>query len=117
MMAIISLAPDVRAVSKETMDPDGLVRNLKDYDLVSDQGKADQSETLQKAIDEVAEQGSGRLVMPMGDLDKTITVQSADKAAVFEVKLPKGEVNMKTWLLDAKDRELSGAYYVDVKLL
>ena len=67
MIAMISLAPDVNAAYKETMDPDGLTKNLQtDFGLVDDNAKTNQSELLQKAINEVSSQGGGRLIMPKG---------------------------------------------------
>ena len=53
----------------------------------------------------------------IGGLDKTIAVRPGDKAAVFEIELPGGDTEMKTWFLDAAGKELCGAYYVDVELL
>ena len=51
----------------ETMDPDGLTKNLKsDYGLVNDNAKANQSEILQKAIDDLAAAGGGRLIVSKG---------------------------------------------------
>ena len=56
-----------RAEYIETMDPSGLTRNLRThYGLVDDDARTNQSETLQKAIDDVAAAGGGRLVMPRG---------------------------------------------------
>jgi len=51
----------------ETMDPDGLTKNMgTDYGLVDDNAAANQSETFQKGIDELAEVGGGRLIVPKG---------------------------------------------------
>ena len=67
MIAIVMLPPTVDAAYKETMDPAGLTRNLKtDYGLVDDNAKSNQSEKLQKAIDEVSEKGGGKLILPKG---------------------------------------------------
>jgi len=52
---------------KEVMDPAGLTKNLKvDFGLVDDGAKADQSETVQRAIDDVGAAGGGRIIMPVG---------------------------------------------------
>ncbi len=51
--------------------------------------------------------------LKIGDYDRTIDVRPTDEAAVFDVNLPRCSVEMKTWLLDANDKELCGAYYVD----
>ena len=66
VVLVTLVALETHARYTETMDPNGLIRNLKDYGLVDDQGKTDQSKKLQQAIDEIAEQGGGRLVMPKG---------------------------------------------------
>ena len=51
----------------ETMNPKGLTKNLKsDYGLADDKAKANQSETFQKAINELAASGGGRLIVPKG---------------------------------------------------
>ena len=53
--------------------------------------------------------------LKIGNFDKTIIVRRADKSAVFEMELPTGETSMKRWLLDAENKQLFGAYYVDVE--
>jgi len=53
---------------RETMDADGLTKNLRsDYGLVDDGARADQSALFQKAIDDVAAKGGGRLIVPKGN--------------------------------------------------
>jgi arylsulfatase len=46
---------------------------------------------------------------------RTTTVGPDDEFAVFDVELPHGAVDMQASLLDAEERELCGAYYVDVE--
>ena len=60
------------AAYKETMNPDGLTKNLKDCDIVDDDGKTNQSDKFQEAIDEIAEQGGGRLqpLNPTPNIDR-----------------------------------------------
>lgn len=53
----------------------------------------------------------------IGCNDKTIKVKPSERAAVFEVTLPTGETEMKTWLLDPAGKELCGAFYVQVEKL
>lgn len=55
--------------------------------------------------------------LKVGSFDQTIPVTMGDKAAVFEVKLPAGQIDLKTWLMDAQGHELCGAFYVDVERL
>ncbi len=67
IIALIALAIPVRAEYKDTMDPNGPVKNLKtDYGLVDDNAQKNQSDTLQKAIDDISAAGGGRLVLPKG---------------------------------------------------
>lgn len=66
VLFVMFIAVDAQAEYTETMDPKGLTRNVKDYGLVDDQGRTDQSSTMQKAVDEVAEQDGGRLILPKG---------------------------------------------------
>ncbi|VGO18294.1 arylsulfatase [Pontiella sulfatireligans] len=56
-----------------------------------------------------------RARLTIGDFDETITVGPADTVAVFEVTLPLGGTEMKTWLLDQQGKELCGAYYAYVE--
>lgn len=58
-----------------------------------------------------------RARLQISTFDETISVKVSDKAALFEVQLPKGETEMKTWLIDKDGNDLCGAYYVDVELL
>lgn len=67
MMAMVVFAPAAKAAYKETMDPDGLTKNMKtDFGLVDDNAKSNQSDLLQKAINELSSQGGGRLIIPKG---------------------------------------------------
>lgn len=56
-----------RAEYKETMEPNGLTKNLvTDFKMVDDNAKGNQSEKLQEAIDRVAKKGGGKLLLPKG---------------------------------------------------
>ena len=56
-----------RAAYRETMNPDGFSKNLKkDFGLVDDNAKKNQSEVLQKAIDMISAKGGGNLFIPKG---------------------------------------------------
>jgi hypothetical protein len=67
MMALLAWTTIVQAAYTETMDPNGLTKNLQsDYGLVDDDARTDQSETFQKAIDDLAAKGGGRLKVPKG---------------------------------------------------
>ena len=37
-----------------------------------------------------------------------------DKAVSFDVRLPAGPVQLQTWFYDSGDREICGAFYVEV---
>ncbi|VGO19663.1 glycoside hydrolase family protein [Pontiella sulfatireligans] len=64
---LAALNVSVKAKYTETMDPNGLTKNAKtDYGLVDDRAKKNQSEVFQKAIDDLAEKGGGRLIVPKG---------------------------------------------------
>lgn len=66
-MALLASTEGTRAAYRETMDPDGPVKNLRDdYGLVDDNAAANQSEIFQKAIDELAAAGGGRIILPKG---------------------------------------------------
>jgi len=56
----------VQARYSETMDPAGLTKNLAEFGIVDDGAEANQSATFQKAIDNLAALGGGRLVIPKG---------------------------------------------------
>ena len=65
--ALIFWATTADARYQETMDPNGFVKNLEsDYGLVDDDAKTNQSALLQKAINDVAAAGGGRLIIPKG---------------------------------------------------
>ena len=53
----------------------------------------------------------------IGEFDKVSDVQPEDKHVAFEVELPAGDIELKTWLLDASGNELCGAYYVQAEKL
>jgi hypothetical protein len=66
-MVLLASTAHTQAAYKETMDPDGPVKNLRDdYGLVDDNAAANQSEIFQKAIDELAAAGGGRIILPKG---------------------------------------------------
>ena len=66
-LALFIFCTEVHAEYKETMDPNGPTKNLhQDFGLKDDGAKTNQSEILQKAIDDVAAAGGGRLVLPKG---------------------------------------------------
>jgi len=65
--ALTACAWTSRAEYKESMNPDGPARNLGlHYGLKDDNAKADQSPIFQKAIDDLASRGGGRLIVPRG---------------------------------------------------
>ncbi|WP_442509217.1 hypothetical protein SH528x_000773 [Novipirellula sp. SH528] len=66
-LVLIASSHLVQAEYTETMDPNGLTKNLKtDYGLVDDDAKNNQSETFRKAIADLAAKGGGRLIVPTG---------------------------------------------------
>ena len=67
IMAMLVMTAVAEGAYEETMDSDGLTMNLKtDFGLVDDGAESNQSERLQKAIDEVSAKGGGRLIVPKG---------------------------------------------------
>ena len=72
IMTMLTMTAISQAAYKETMDPAGLIKNLKDYGIVDDDGKTNQSDKFQKAVDEIAEQGGGRLqhLNPTPNIDR-----------------------------------------------
>lgn len=55
------------AAFKETMNPNGLTKNLRtDFGLIDDQAQHNQSDTLQNAINDLSAKGGGRLILPKG---------------------------------------------------
>jgi arylsulfatase len=50
----------------------------------------------------------------VGTFDATLPVNATDKEAVFEMRLKPGRTQLQTWFYDAQDRELCGAFYVEV---
>ncbi|MEX0320816.1 MAG: arylsulfatase [Puniceicoccaceae bacterium] len=53
----------------------------------------------------------------IGEYDAQKPVTASDKFISFETTLAAGEIEMRTWLMDAAGEELCGAYYVDVEKL
>jgi hypothetical protein len=66
-IVLVVYSASAQAKYTETMDPDGLTKNLlSDYGLVDDNAKSNQRQIVQKAIDDIAAAGGGRLIMPQG---------------------------------------------------
>jgi len=64
---MVALSSTSQAAYEETMEPNGLTRNLQtDFGLVDDQAQHNQSDILQKAIDDLSAKGGGRLILPKG---------------------------------------------------
>lgn len=64
---LVVQAAVARGEYTETMDPNRLTKNLRtDFSLVDDDAQSNQSDILQKAIDDVAAAGGGRLILPKG---------------------------------------------------
>ena len=53
--------------------------------------------------------------LQIGGFDQIKPVKKGQKTVVFEVKLPKGKVNLKTWFINNKG-EKWGAYYVYINI-
>ena len=69
LLALPTLAwsSPLTAAYVETVNPNGPKRNLqRDFGLVDDNAESNQSEKLQKAIDIIADQGGGILILPKG---------------------------------------------------
>ena len=67
ILTLLALTTAVKAAYRETMDPKGLTKNLKeDFGLVDDNAETNQSELLQEAIDKISKRGGGRLILPKG---------------------------------------------------
>ena len=49
--------------------------------------------------------------LQIGNFDQIQPVGKGHKTVIFEIKLPKGKVNLKTWFINNKEEEW-GAYYV-----
>ncbi len=55
--------------------------------------------------------GIGKARLRVGSVDRTIAIDPAERAAIFEVDLPSGPAELQTWLISADGTE-RGAYYV-----
>ncbi|VGO18564.1 glycoside hydrolase family protein [Pontiella sulfatireligans] len=67
IIAVLACTSASQAEYVETMQENGKQWNLqKDFGLVDNNAKSNQSELLQKAIDDVSAKGGGRLIMPKG---------------------------------------------------
>jgi len=96
------------AAYKEMMDPNGTSRNLKiDYGLKDDGAKSNQSEIFQRAIDELAEKGGGRIIVPKGTYQlarvqlKTNIHLLIEAGAVIKPYWPEGTKTV-VFILDAE---------------
>ncbi|VGO18076.1 glycoside hydrolase family protein [Pontiella sulfatireligans] len=78
VLAALLLGMNSYAAYHETMDPNGLTKNLQaDFGLVDDHAKTDQGALVQKAIDETSANGGGRLFIPKGTyLLSTVNLKS-----------------------------------------
>ncbi|TWT80215.1 Iota-carrageenase precursor [Planctomycetes bacterium CA13] len=66
-LAFLICCTEVHAKYRETMDPNGPMKNLHtDFGLKNDGAKSDQSDLMQKAIQAFSAAGGGRLIMPKG---------------------------------------------------
>lgn len=52
--------------------------------------------------------------MKIGTIDQRRAVSAEDKEIAFEVFLPAGETQLQTWFYDKDDKEISGAFFVEV---
>ena len=67
LVCLLGLFSTINAQYTEVINSKGLTKNLKkDYGLVDDNAKTNQSEKIQKAIDEVSEAGGGQITLPKG---------------------------------------------------
>ncbi|MBC7353707.1 MAG: hypothetical protein H5U08_15200 [Thermogutta sp.] len=104
-MAAVSFAQYV-----ETMDERSPLKDLrKDYGLADDGGKANQSDVFQRAIDEMAAQGGGRIFVPRG----TYLISGVWLRSNVHIRVEAGTVIRPYWpggnkvsvfLMDAKPR-------------
>lgn len=67
LLTLLLIINSVNAQYTETMDPDGLTKNMKDdYGLVDDNAASEQSYKLQNAISDINALGGGRIIIPKG---------------------------------------------------
>lgn len=93
-----------RAEYTETMNPNGLTKNLRDdYGLVDDNGRTDQSARFQRAIDQVAAAGGGRLIVPKGVYQLAGIYLKSNVHLLFE----QGTVVRPHWPPRCENRRLS----------
>lgn len=129
ILVMLVCMPAANAAYRETMDPKGLTKNLTtDFKMVDDNGKSDQSEKLQEAIDKVAKKGGGRLILRKGTYSFSgINLKSnvhllIEKDTVLKPYWPKGTKTIM-FSLDSEEPEkyienvsirgLGGRYTVD----
>lgn len=98
----------LQAAYQETMNPNGRMKNLQsDYSLVDDNARANQSHIFQKAIDEIASVGGGRLVVPRGTYRlagvrlKSNVHLLIENGTVFKAHWPEGTKTV-VFLMDAE---------------
>ena len=105
MITVFVMTAVAEGAYVETMDPNGLTMNLKaDFGLVDDQAESNQSERLQKAIDEVSAKGGGRLIVPKGvyrfggiNLKSNVHLL-IEKDTVIKPYWPKGTKTIVFWI-------------------
>ncbi|NLS97940.1 MAG: arylsulfatase [Planctomycetaceae bacterium] len=53
----------------------------------------------------------------IGDQEQSVKTSPADQAATFRVTLDRGPTILQTWFFDDQEKEICGAYYVEVERL
>jgi arylsulfatase len=53
--------------------------------------------------------------LKVADVDQSQPVPADAQGSAFSVKLPAGRTTLQTWFLDPQQKELCGAYYVEVE--
>lgn len=108
VLAMLAWSSPLTAAYVETMNPHGRTRNLQvDFGLVDDQAKSNQSDVLQKAINDLSAKGGGRLIVPKGTYRfarvylKSNVHLLIEKDTVIKPYWPKGEKTV-VFLLDVE---------------
>jgi hypothetical protein len=130
LLALLVWISSVNAEYKETLDPNGLTKNLQiDFGVLDDNAQSNQSDKLQKAIETVYEQGGGCLILPKGTysfagiamksnvhllIEKDTVIKpwwtvGKKKATVFSLDGSKGGGTLE----NVSIRGLDGAFIVD----
>lgn len=60
---------------------------------------------------------AAKVRLRIGDQSREAKTSVSDTSAHFTLMLPTGRTTLQTWLLDAADHEIAGAYYVTVERL